>query len=190
MSMKPHLFANFLRLSPAGLIAAVSVILQVTAVSAADPDWAQWRGPNRDGFISPSAWPSSLTESSLVKKWSVPLGPSYSGPLIVGDRVIVTETVDQKREVVRALDRQTGKQLWEAGWDGAMSVPFFAKANGDWIRATPAYDDGRIYVAGIRDVLVCLDSSTGKILWKVDFVDKLKSELPTFGFVCSPLVDG
>lgn len=153
-------------------------------------DWAQWRGPNRDGFVSKSNWPSSLSEGSLVKKWNVPLSESYSGPLIVGDRVFVTETVDKKREVVRALDRATGRQIWEAGWEGALSVPFFAKANGDWIRATPAYDSGRLYVAGIRDVLVCLDATNGKTLWQVDFVAQMKTEPPTFGFVCSPLVDG
>ena len=35
-----------------------------------------------------------------------------------------------------------------------MTVPFFAKANGDWIRSTPAYDDGRLYVAGMKDVFI------------------------------------
>lgn len=153
-------------------------------------NWVQWRGPNRNGIVVTSNWPSSLSETSLVKKWQIPLGESYSGPLIVGDRVFVTETVDKKRETVRALDRVTGKQIWEASWEGSISVPFFAKANGDWIRATPAYDSGRLYVAGIRDVLVCLDATDGKTLWQVDFVDQMKTEPPTFGFVCSPLVDG
>jgi hypothetical protein len=50
--------------------------------------------------------------------------------------VFVTETKDQKVETGRALDRQTGKELWSQQWDGSISVPFFAKSNGDWIRAT------------------------------------------------------
>jgi outer membrane protein assembly factor BamB len=47
-----------------------------------------------------------------------------------------------------------------------------------------------VYVAGMRDVLVCLDAATGKELWRVDFMEALKSPLPSFGFVSSPLVIG
>ena len=89
-----------------------------------------------------------------------------------------------------AFDRATGEKLWEVGWPGAMSVPFFAKENGSWIRATPAYDGEFLYVAGIRYVLVCLDAKTGSVKWRVDFMEELKSELPGFGMVCSPLVMG
>jgi outer membrane protein assembly factor BamB len=104
--------------------------------------------------------------------------------------VFTTETRGEKQEVVFALDRETGKPLWESSWDGAMTVPFFAKANGDWIRATPAFDGERLYVAGMRDVLVCLDAKTGKSVWQVDFTKEFGTPLPSFGFVCSPLVDG
>ncbi|MEZ6067549.1 MAG: PQQ-binding-like beta-propeller repeat protein [Planctomycetaceae bacterium] len=71
-----------------------------------------------------------------------------------------------------------------------MSVPFFAKANGDWIRATPIWDDGRLYVAGMLDTLHCLDAANGSVLWKVDFVAEMKTAIPAFGCVCSPLIDG
>jgi outer membrane protein assembly factor BamB len=108
---------------------------------------------------------------------------------VTGDRVFVTETKDRKTEVVRALHRQTGKELWRAEWAGALSVPFFAKANGDWIRSTPAFDGERLYVAGIRDLLICLDAKSGKELWKVDFVQQFGTPLPAFGCVCSPLID-
>ncbi len=171
-----------------GLVLAVSVTL--TSVQADETQWNQWRGPNRDGLLTSATWPSSLSESSLVQRWRVPLGESYSGPLIVGQQVFVTETVDKKLERVRALDRDTGKELWQVEWEGAMTVPFFAASNGSWIRATPAFSDGKLYVGGIRDVLVCLDAATGKEIWKLDFVKEFGSSLPTFGFVCSPLIDG
>jgi outer membrane protein assembly factor BamB len=90
--------------------------------------------------------------------------------------------------VVRALDRKTGKELWSTNWQGAMKVPFFAKSNGDWIRSTPAWDGDSLYVAGMRDVLVCLDAGSGAIRWRKDFPAELKTEIPAFGFVCSPLV--
>jgi outer membrane protein assembly factor BamB len=70
-----------------------------------------------------------------------------------------------------------------------VSVPFFAKSNGDWIRATPACDGESLFVAGMRDLLVCFDAQTGKERWHFDFVKKLEAPVPDFGFVCSPLVD-
>lgn len=131
-----------------------------------------------------------VTGKTVTTDWSSRFAPSYSGPIVSKDRVFITETRDRKFEVVRALDRKTGKQIWKAGWSGAMSVPFFARSNGDWIRATPAFDGKRIYVAGMRDVLICLDAEKGKELWRVDFVKQYKSKLPAFGFVSSPLLDG
>ncbi len=71
-----------------------------------------------------------------------------------------------------------------------MSVPFFAKSNGGWIRATPAYDNNRLCVPGIRGVLAYLNSETGEEIWQVDFPGTMGSPVPTFGFVCSPLIDG
>lgn len=153
-------------------------------------DWPQWRGPQRDGQFAGPAWPDKLDTNHLRQVWRVELGPSYSGPIVSGERVFTTETKDKKLEVVTAFDRKTGKELWRAEWAGAVSVPFFAKSNGDWIRATPACDGESLFVAGMRDVLVCLDAQTGKERWRFDFVKKLEAPVPDFGFVCSPLVDG
>lgn len=152
--------------------------------------WDQWRGPNRDGRISGTKWPSGLEESRLKRRWRLPLGPSYSGPVMNADRVFTTETVDKKREQVTALRRSDGSVVWKRDWEGAMSVPFFARSNGDWIRATPALEGDTLYVAGMRDVLVALNTADGSERWRLDFVKLFGSDLPTFGFVSSPLVDG
>ena len=170
-------------------VATVCSALVLNAASASS-DWPQWRGPSRDGKVGGAAWPEKLDTNHLRQVWSVKLGPSYSGPIVSGDRIFTTETRDKKSEVVTAFDRRTGKELWRTEWEGAMSVPFFAKSNGDWIRSTPALDGDRLYVAGMRDVLVCLEAQSGKERWRFDFVKKLEAPLPDFGFVCSPLVEG
>ena len=174
---------------PLAIVTTAIGILAASAQSAA-PDWPQWRGPTRDGQMSGPAWPAKLDPHHLRQAWRVELGPSYSGPIVQGDRVFTTETRDKKFEVVTAFDRQSGRELWRAEWEGAISVPFFARSNGSWIRATPAIDGGSLFVAGMCDVLVCLDAQTGKERWRFDFVKELKSPLPDFGFVSSPLVDG
>lgn len=73
---------------------------------------------------------------------------------------------------------------------GAISVPFYAASRGSWIRSTPALAGDTLYVAGMRDVLVALDVRTGADRWRVDFPATLKSPVPEFGFISSPLVDG
>ncbi|TWU27389.1 PQQ-binding-like beta-propeller repeat protein [Bythopirellula polymerisocia] len=151
--------------------------------------WPQWRGPHRDGKVSGDPWPVELKADNLKLQWRVQLGPSYSGPIVSGDLVYTTESRDGKSEVVLAFNRKTGKEIWRAEWDGAMSVPFFAASNGSWIRSTPACDGEQIYIAGMRDVLVCLDAKQGTERWRVDFSQQFSTPLPSFGFVCSPLVD-
>ena len=153
-------------------------------------DWPQWRGPTRDGQVTGGQWPDSLNESHLKLTWQVEHGPSYSGPIVVGDRVFTTATQEKTNEVVCAYDRTTGDQLWTAEWEGSMSVPFFAASNGSWIRATPACDGEILYVAGMRDVLHAIDCETGEEKWCVDFMKRFDSPLPAFGFASSPLVQG
>lgn len=173
------------------LVASVMLATQfVFGEEATKSCWPQWRGPSRDGMVEMKPWPDTVSGDSVQQLWRVELGPSYSGPIVGGGKVFTTETADRKWEVVRAYDLATGQPVWETRWEGSMTVPFFAASNGSWIRATPALDEGRLYVAGMRDVLVCLDAETGQEIWKIDFVQQLKTPLPSFGFVSSPLVDG
>ncbi len=155
-----------------------------------EQEWNQWRGPNRDGQVAGPAWPDRLTDNYLQPRWRVTLGPGYSGPVMSAEAVFVTETKEKSTEVVRALARATGKELWKVEWPGALNVPFYAKSRGDWIRATPAYDGKSVFVAGMRDVLVSLDAKTGEEQWRVDFTKAFGTPMPEFGLVCSPLVDG
>ena len=169
----------------------LSGILMISSASAARPDWLQWRGPTRDGQVHADArqWPSRLSANNLKKLWSVDLAEGYSSPVVAGNRVITVETRSKKNEIVRAFDRNTGKQLWESSWAGSMRVPFFAAKNGSWVRSSPASDGRNLYVGGMLDLLVSLDLASGKEQWRVDFPQKEKTPKPQFGFVCSPLLD-
>jgi len=163
------------------------------ALAAPDParSWTQWRGPARDGLVAGTPWPAALTTERLTLAWAVGgLGESYATPVVTEELVYTVSTVDQTDEVVTAYDRRTGERRWETRWQGAMKVPFFAAKNGSWVRSSPAFDGERLYVGGMRDVLVCLDGKTGEVRWSVDFTARHDTPLPAFGLVCSPLVVG
>ena len=172
------------------LILTLSLQGKPSAVASGDLSWSQWRGPTRDGYLEKeSPWPKSISKEILRLSWRKKLGKGYPGP-IVSEKLVFTVETKGKNEVVRAFDRESGKQKWETSWPGSMSVPFFAWKNGSWVRSTPAYDGKNLYVAGMRDFLVCIDADTGKKKWSVDFMERYKAPLPAFGFVCSPLIDG
>jgi outer membrane protein assembly factor BamB len=164
------------------------LLLSSFSLLAADAGWTQFRGPERSGAAPGAPWPENF--KGLQQSWQVKLDKGYPGPIVDAARVYVAETATAETEIVRALDRKTGKELWRASWPGKHSVPFFAKKNGDWIRATPAFDGQTLYVAGMEEVLVALDAVTGKEKWRVDFPKQFKVAKPDFGFSSSPLLDG
>jgi outer membrane protein assembly factor BamB len=178
--------ARLLPLAACLLIAPLSAFAQDAGLQ-----WPQWRGPRRDGHLAGKPWPATLDRDTFAKQWRVELeGPSFSGPIVAGDRVFVTLTRDEKTEHVIALDRTTGRKLWETSWEGAMEVVPIGASAGSWIRSTPATDGTNLYVLGMRDVLVALDVATGKEQWRLDFVKEYQSPVPDFGGVSSPMLLG
>jgi outer membrane protein assembly factor BamB len=168
---------------------ACVVFTLLTSTVFADPgNWAQWRGPTRDGQLPVGQLPDSL--SDLKQVWKRQHGPSYSGPVVCDGVLYTTETVDKAYEKVTAYDLETGDVLWTRQWKGSLAVPFFAAANGDWIRSTPACSEDGLVVVGMRDTIHCLDPKTGDSRWTLDVPASMKSPLPMFGAVCSPLIDG
>ena len=170
-------------------IGRIALVLFLFVASPVFADWPQWRGPERDSSVADAQWPDKLDEETLKQVWRVDLAEGYPGPIVHGERVFTVETLGAKHEVVRAFNTETGEQLWETSWPAAMKVPFFAKRNGDWIKATPATDGERLYVMGMVDDLVCLDVTTGEKLWHVDFKARYETNKPMFGQACSPLID-
>lgn len=168
-------------------LAATAQVLPLAAADATPETWPQWRGPHRDSTIA-GTWPDDL--KGLERTWRVELGKGYPGPIVSRVSVFVAGTEGGDTEIVRALDRGTGRELWRASWPGEGKVPFFAARNGDWIRSTPAFDGETLFVGGINELLVALDGETGEVRWRVDLPARFGTEKPDFGFATSPLVAG
>lgn len=151
-------------------------------------DWSGWRGERRTAYSQNRAWPSSLKETNLRLQWTRPFRKSYSGPIVSADVVVTTESLDAEEQVI-AMDRVSGEVRWSSKWSGSMSVPFFAASNGSWIRSTPITDGSRVFVGGMCDHLACLSLSNGETLYSIDFTKRFNAAIPSFGQVCSPLLD-
>ena len=132
-----------------------------TTSFGAESTWPQWRGPNRDGQFTGPSWPEKLDTNHLHRTWSVELGPSYSGPIVVDDRVITTESKGKKFEVVTALDRKTGKERWRFDFVKKLEAPL---PDFGFV-CSPLVEGDFVYVqAGAS--FVKLDKRTGELVWR------------------------
>lgn len=144
-------------------------------------DWPQWRGPNRDarvqGFQAPASWPKALKQ-----QWKVTIGDGVATPALVGNKLYVITRQDGN-EVIRCVEAETGKELWQEKYASEGATGAAAGFSGP--RASPTVADGKVITLGIRGTLTCLDAATGKIHWqKNDF----PGAWPRFFTSASPLV--
>jgi outer membrane protein assembly factor BamB len=77
-------------------------------------NWPAWRGPRGDGVSTEKNLPLTWSATQNVR-WKAPLPePGNSTPIIWGDRVFLTQSLDGgKRRAVIAFDRKDGKKLWQ-----------------------------------------------------------------------------
>jgi outer membrane protein assembly factor BamB len=159
-------------------------ILPVRAQRASN-DWNQWRGPNRDGSApapsDPKAWPEKLTQ-----KWKVEIGSGYATPLVVGNRIYQFSRQGE-REVMTALDAESGKVLWQTGHDAPFTMHSATTQHGPGPKSTPAFANGRLYSIGMTGIVTAYDANTGKQLWQKPG----STPVPLYTtHAFSPLVDG
>ena len=140
--------------------ALIALILLVAPLSAQRPtsDWTQWRGVNRDGVAAaPSdaaAWPAQLTQ-----KWKLEVGLGYATPLVVGNRIYQFARKGE-REVMMAIDADSGKVLWETGHTAAFTPMSAAAVHGPGPKSTPVFSNGRLYSIGMTGIVTAYDAAS------------------------------
>ncbi len=160
--------------------AAQPVVPAPTAALASDRRpaalWPAYRGTARNGTYDHGIrtdWP----EDGLPLLWHHPIGGGYASFVAADDRLF---TIEQRRnrEVVTAYDAETGRELWAHGWE-----TFFQEMmGGDGPRATPTWDDGRLFALGASGELRALDAATGELRWRTNILaDAGATNLHTVG---------
>lgn len=128
-------------------------------------DWPQWRGPTADGHLPPKHWQPAKLPTSPKTLWKASLGEGVGSPVVADGRVFILEQAIDK-EVLRAFDATTGKDLWKHTLDKA-----YGDAQGKGPRSTPTVSGDRIYATSCRGEFHCLNVKDGKLLWKKNFVE-------------------
>ena len=157
-----------------------------TTEPACADDWPQWGGPQRDLVWRETGIVDRLPAGKqLPRVWSTPIGEGYSGPAIAKGRVFITDYLREKRmERVLCLDAANGQVLWTHQYPTGYTISYDAGP-----RATPVIDGDRVYTIGAMGDMFCLNVSSGKIIWKTNFVSQFGTTIPVWGMVAAPLVD-
>lgn len=151
-----------------------------------DPEWNQWRGPNRDGHSPDTGLLKQWPEGGPPLAWkATKIGAGFSSVTFAKDHIFTMGDVDES-SVLLALNVKDGKIHWsvkvgEPGGGGGYPGP----------RCTPATDGKLVFALGQHGELVCVDAESGQERWrkhlKRSFDGKLMSN---WGYCESPLLDG
>lgn len=115
--------------------------------------------------------------------WRQPIGGGYASFAIAGGRAF---TIEQRRdkEAITCYDMTTGREIWAY----AYSAFFDESMGGEGPRATPTYDEGRIYSLGATGEFHCLDAESGKVFWHKNILTENDAANLTWAQSASPLV--
>jgi outer membrane protein assembly factor BamB len=163
--------------------AALFALVVINVGAVAIDDWPQWRGRNRDGIASEKGLLKAWPQGGPPLAWRANgLGDGYSSFSVVGGK-LYTLGARGGTEYVMAFDEATGKKVWEVA-NGRR----FGNDQGDGPRGTPTISGGNVYAYGASGDLSALDAASGKILWKVNVLEKFGGSNITWGLSESPLV--
>ena len=172
------------------LLGTVALGSWTVVAAPGDNFWGQWRGPLNTGASATAKPPVEWGEDKNVR-WKVEIpGRGTSTPVVWGDRVYILTaapvgvelaashdsrgTAGQRvahRMMVMALDRKTGKTVWERTAREETPHEGYHQQFGTWA-STSAITDGESIIASFESRGIYAYDMNGKQLWATDLGDK------------------
>lgn len=196
------------------LVLPVFLLIVFGTVRAQSDHWPQWRGPFFNGMARGDA-PTEWSDTKNIKwKAEIP-GRGFSTPVIWGERIFLTTAIPtgkaaespepqpspegrragggagplvEHRFDVLALDRKTGKILWQKTAKVATPHEGYHRAYGSFASNSPVTDGKYVYVSFGSRGIYCYDFN-GKLIWEKDLGVQMKMRL-AFGEGVAPLLLG
>lgn len=170
-------------------IALAALALSVVGTVAKAEDWAQWRGPKRDGVSLEKGLLKAWPKDGPKLAWQVKdIGSGYSTPVVVGSQLYVLSNEGLENEFVRAYSTKDGKLLWSTRL-GVVGNPK-QQPSYPGSRSTATVDGKLLYALGSDGDLACVEAATGKLIWKKSLRTDFGGTAGVWAYSESPLVDG
>jgi outer membrane protein assembly factor BamB len=198
-----------MRILAAGSFIGASLAVAPTVAQNLEADryWAQWRGPRATGAALQGNPPLRWSETSNVK-WKVEIpGRGSSSPVVWGDRIFLQTAVpagaptgdashrprggmtprEPHRFVLYAIDRNTGRTVWERTAREQPPHEATHQDNGTW-SSSSALTDGEHVFAYFESFGLYAYDMNGTPIWQKDLGDKqMRNE---FGEGSTPVLHG
>jgi outer membrane protein assembly factor BamB len=143
------------------LVGAVAALVLPLTAAAPPDEWKRFRGPNGSGLSEAVRVPTEFgPDKNLV--WRLPLPQGHSSPILYGNRIYLTGMRADEALVTLAIDRLTGKVLWEREAP-KVKTKVVDKRNNP-ASPSPAVEEDGVYVFFPDYGMVAYDGS-GKELW-------------------------
>ena len=180
------------RLQARALFSALTLTVGLSTGSirtACADDFAQWRGPQRNGISNEKGLLKEWPTSGPKLRWQVKdVGYGFGAPAVSGGRVYLISNQGLENESVHALSVADGKPIWSKriGKVGnPKQFPSYPAA-----RSTPTVDGAHLYALGSDGDLVCLAAATGELKWKKSLRNDFGGQPGIWAYSESPLIDG
>jgi outer membrane protein assembly factor BamB len=174
-----------IRFRYAALTYALLAVLSSVAIS--EEYWSQYRGPRGDGTSLAKGLPTTWSETEHIK-WKTPFSSkewkAWSSPVVWRDQIWFTNappfksgtapksqngepaTVDEPTKLYAVcLDLESGKVLHNLLIFDIPRPQYCIERNSN-ASSTPCIEEGRVYVHFGAHGTACLDTKTGKPIWK------------------------
>lgn len=159
-------------------------------IFAADGNWPQWRGPNRDGHAAPQSLLKKWPEKGPALSWSFSnAGIGYSSVSVEDGRLYTLGKRNDRNDLI-CLNAQNGAELWATPMGRGATRKDYNTGWGDGPRSSPTIDGEHVYALTDVGDVGCFRKSDGTSVWNVNLVSDFGGGIPEWGYSESVLVDG
>lgn len=175
------------------IVSFVLLGMGVSGMNAAD--WSHLMGAHHDRKTPETIEPTSVTRP-MRRVWEMKAEGGFSS-FVTGNgkafTVVPTKMEGKVRETAMAIDRRTGKTLWQTplgqgGYRSGGERGAEGNEGLDGPRTTPLFYQNRVYVFGGRFDLHALDAETGRVVWSRDLIKQHGGREIVWSNAATPIV--
>lgn len=166
------------------IIFLIVSLVQITKAQALD--WHDFLGPDRTGKSEEKVNIVPWKKTGPKILWVNEIGTSYGAPTVANGCVYVFSRYGDMARL-SCLEATTGNDIWQYEYPTDYE-DMYGYNNGP--RCCPVVDAERVYIFGAEGELHCVNTQTGKFIWKVDTVERFNVVQNFFGVASAPAVEG
>lgn len=142
----------------------------------------EFRGEKRSGHYYETnllkSWPKNGPELILKIEG---VGKGFSQPIFAEGKIFISGIKADTIDILSSYNLK-GNLLWETPYGRSWTASYIDS------RSTPTFENGKLFVVSGTGQVNCIDAETGKIIWKVNAIEKYTGEIYKHGDAEAPLL--